>query len=295
VANWANLKTLGFFDPIKALEKRVPGFISKYADKEDEFGFKLETFARWEPFFRFCYEDYFKVDIRGLENVPSAGPALFVGNHSGLLPVDAGMLSVALLNHHKSPLLVRYLVTDWFFTVPGMKDWVTETGQVRATLDNATRLLAKNEFVGIYPEGLRGVGKTWKERYRMIDFHPGFVQLAIATQTPIIKVATVGGDEIFPNFVNIKELGRLIKFPFFPITPGFPWLPFPLYMFPLPVRWMINIHAPIKLDYPPEKAHDRKLVLQIAREIQYDIQRDLNKLLRERKSMFTGWDEPDDA
>ena len=124
----------------------------------------------------------------------------------------------------------------------------------------------------------------------MHDFHPGFVTLAIQTQTPIVPIATVGGDEIFPNFANVKSLSRLIKLPFFPLTLTFPWLPFPLMYVPLPVRWLMKVHEPIKLDYPPERAGDRKLTLGIAREIQYMIQRDLNELLRERKSVFSGWD-----
>ena len=99
---------------------------------------------------------------------------------------------------------------------------MAETGQVRATLANAEKLLAKEEIVGIYPEGLRGVGKTFPERYRVLDFHPGFVQLAIATQTPLIPVATIGGDEIFPNFVNLRAFAQLLKMPFFPVTPAFP-------------------------------------------------------------------------
>ena len=89
VANWQNLKTLGFVDPLGALKKRCPEFVKRYADEEDEFGFKIDVFARWEPFFRFCFEDYFKVEVRGLENVPRDGSALFIGNHSGLLPIDA--------------------------------------------------------------------------------------------------------------------------------------------------------------------------------------------------------------
>jgi 1-acyl-sn-glycerol-3-phosphate acyltransferase len=255
----------------------------------------LETFARWEPIFRFCYEDYFKVDCRGIENIPENGRAILVGNHSGLLPLDGAMITIAMCNSHKSPRRVRYLVTDWFFTLPRrVGEWVSETGQVRATLENAQKLLDRDELVGVYPEGLRGVGKAFPERYRLLDFHPGFVQLAISTQTPIIPVATVGGDEIFPNFVNLKAVGRLLKMPFFPITPTFPWMPFPHMFIPLPVHWLINVHKPIDLGYPPEKANDRKLVLKIAREIQYDIQRDLNKLLRERKSLFTGWD-PDET
>jgi 1-acyl-sn-glycerol-3-phosphate acyltransferase len=295
VANWQNLKTLGFVDPLGALKKRCPEFVKRYADEEDEFGFKIDVFARWEPFFRFCFEDYFKVEVRGLENVPRDGSALFIGNHSGLLPIDAGMLAIPLLHSLKPPRRVRYLVTDWFFNVPGVRDWVVDTGQVRATLENAEKLISKGELVGIYPEGLRGVGKTFRERYRLIDFHPGFVQLAISTGTPIIPVATVGGDEIYPNFVNLKGMARELRMPFFPVLLTFPWLPFPLYFFPLPVKWMIHIHPPIKLDYPPEKAKDRKLCLRIAREIQYDIQRDLNAMLRERKSLFTGWDPEDES
>lgn len=215
---------------------------------------------------------------------------MLVGNHSGLLPIDAAMLSVAAVNLHPNPRRIRYVVTDWFFSLPGVREWIMETGQVRATAENARKLLDNNEIVGIYPEGLRGVGKTFRERYRLIDFHPGFVQIAIATQTPLVLVASVGGDEIFPNFVNVKSVSQLLKMPFYPLTPTFPWLPFPLMFFPLPVRWVIQLNKPIDLGYPRERATDKKLTLRLAREIQYEIQRELNKLLRERKSVFTGWD-----
>jgi len=291
VANWSNLKTLALRDHLNALAKRNPSYFEKYDGLEDEFGFDLGTFAKWEPFFRFLFEDYFKVEVRGIEHIPETGRTLLVGNHSGLLPLDGAMITVAMCNFHKSPRRVRYLTTDWFFQVPGLGPWIRETGQVRATLENARTLLDNEEIVGVYPEGIRGVGKPFKDRYRVLGFHPGFVQMAIEKQTPIIPVATVGGDEIFPNFVNVKEIARLLHMPFFPITPTFPWLPFPLMFFPLPVRWLINIHEPIHLDYPPEKARDKKLVLSLAREIEYVIQKDLNDLLRRRKSTFTGWDE----
>lgn len=287
---WSPIQALTPEDALIALNKRNPSFCQLYADKEDEFGFKLETFARWERYFRFLFEEYFKVKVQGIENIPSEGPVLLVGNHSGLLPIDGALLTIAMCNAHPAPRRVRYLATDWFFSVPGLKEWSMGTGQVRATKENAMKLLANDEIVGIYPEGIRGVGKTFRERYRLHDFHPGFVQLAIATQTPLIPIATVGGDEIFPNFVNIRSLSRLLKMPFFPVTLTFPWLPFPMPFVPLPVRWLIKVHKPIKLDYPPEKANDRKLVLKITREIQYQIQRDLNELLRERKSVFSGWD-----
>lgn len=290
MATWTHLQKIGLDDPLKALSQRCPSYYSRYAGADDEFGYRLETFARWMPLFDFLYEDYFKVELRGIDNIPAEGRALLVGNHSGLLPIDGAMITIAMCHEHESPRRVRYLATDWFYQVPGLAEWVAETGQVRATKENATKLLDRGELVGIYPEGLRGVGKPYAERYRMMDFHPGFVQLAISTQTKLIPVATVGGDEIFPNIVNLKTVARIVQMPFFPVTWAFPWLPFPYMFLPLPVRWMISIKEPIDLGYPPEKATDKKLVLRLAREIQHDIQSDLNRLLRERKSTFTGWD-----
>lgn len=286
-------------DPLERLTRVHPSFAARYKDEKDPFGYSLETFAAWEPYFRFLYEDYFKVEVRGIENIPGEGRGILVGNHSGLLPLDGAMISMGMCNKHASPRRIRYLVTDWFFSVPGLSDWMTATGQVRATLDNAKKLLEMGELVGIYPEGIRGVGKPFRERYRVLDFHPGFVQLALATQTPLIPVATLGGDEIYPEVTNMRRMARFLKMPFFPITLTFPWLAFPLYFIPLPVRWMINVHKPIKLDYPPEKAKDRKLVLQLTREIQYQIQRDLNDMSSRRKFFFTGhpadFDESEDS
>jgi 1-acyl-sn-glycerol-3-phosphate acyltransferase len=275
---------------LKGFAQRNPSFVSRYSGEQDEFGFDLESFAVWEPFFRFLYEEYFRVTVHGIENIPAEGRGILIGNHSGLLPVDAAMMAVAMCHIHKSPRRIRYLVTDWFFTTPMLSEWVLEMGQVRASLENARALLDRDELIGIYPEGVRGVGKPFRDRYRVLDFHPGFVQLAIATQTPLIPVATIGGDEIYPEYVNVKSIAKLLGMPFFPVTPSFPWLPFPLMLFPLPVHWMIHVHKPIALGYPPEKASDRKLIHRLAREIQYDIQRDLNHMFKERRHLFTSPD-----
>jgi len=274
-------------DPLATFARRNASYVERYQGQEDPFGYSLSTFALWEPLFRFLFEDYFKVEIKGIENIPGDGAAILVGNHSGLLPLDGAMISMAMTSQHPKPRRVRYLATDWFFTLPGLCDWVRETGQVRATRANALKLLEMEELIGIYPEGTRGVGKPFRERYRLLDFHPGFVQLAIETGTPLIPVSTLGGDEIYPEFVNLKKLARFIGMPFYPLTLTFPWLPFPLYLIPLPVCWKIHIHKPIKLDYPKEAANDRKLVLKLAREVQYQIQNEVNEMLASRQSLFS--------
>jgi 1-acyl-sn-glycerol-3-phosphate acyltransferase len=287
MVTWKDIQTLRSQDPVESFARRNPSFYSRYVGQEDEFGFSLETYAKWEPMFCFLYEEYFKVKIQGIENIPGNGRGLLIGNHSGLLPLDGAMLTMGMCHLHSEPRRVRYLITDWFFSLPGLSTWMRETGQVRGTLENAKKLLDKGELVGIYPEGIRGVGKVFRERYRLIDFHPGFVQLAIATQTPIVPIATIGGDEIYPNFVNLKQMAQAFGMPFWPTGLGFPWLPFPVNFIPLPIKWFVEVGKPIDLGYPADKATDKKLVLSLAREIQYDIQSTLNRLLRQRKSLFT--------
>ncbi len=219
MVTWKSIQT-SLKDPLKALEERNPSYFARYAGEEDEFGFNLETFAKWEPVFRFCYEEHFKVRVRGIENIPSEGAALLIGNHSGLLPLDGAMITMAMSSYHPAPRRVRYMITDWFFQLPGINEWMMETGQVRATLENARKLIDNEELVGIYPEGLRGVGKTFKERYRILDFHPGFVQLAIERQVPLIPVATVGGDEIFPKFRQHQDISSNAENAVFPGDTG---------------------------------------------------------------------------
>ncbi len=281
------LLTLLRKDPIKYLKEDRPKYYEKYCHDVDEFGYDLYTLAHCEPAFQYLFEEHFKIKLTGLENIPSSGPALLVGNHSGMLPIDAVMLTMAMCKLHPEPRRIRYLVTDWFFKVPGLLNWMTQTGQVRATLDNAIKLVDKGELVGIYPEGIKGVSKPVKQKYRLIDFNPGYVKLAISKNLPIIPVATLGGDETYMVLKNVNKIARLVKMPFFPITPLFPWLPFPLMFFPLPIQWQINIHKPIYLNLDPSMANNRRTVLNISREIQYIIQKDLNEMYANRRSLFS--------
>jgi len=285
------LKLVESCAPLESFKRRFPAYCSRYA-AEDKFGFKLETCANLENVVRFLFEDYFKVRVAGLENIPREGGAILAGNHSGLISLDGLMLCVAACCLHPAQRRVRYLVDPWLSTIPWLWDLLRQSGQVAASLTNAVGLLDQGELVGIYPEGCQALSKTLSQRYKQLPYDPAFVQLAIYTRSPIIPVATIGGDEIYPNFINIGSLARLLGVPYFPTTLTFPWLPFPSMLIPLPVPWLISIGRPIDLDYPPEKAYDRALVARIANELQAQIQQDLDRLLCRRKSLFAGWDDP---
>ena len=269
----------------KRVIQRVEYF-SRYEGVEDEFGFDPETVKRWQPFFQFLYEEYFQVETTGLENIPAEGRGVLVGNHSGTLPVDAFMLFSGVLTHHSAPRRIRCLTHNSLLNTKVVKDVIRGYGGVPATYDVACKLLENDELVNFYPEGPRGTGKLFSMRYRLYDFDPGFVKAAIATGSPIIPITTVGADEIYPLLANIKSIARLMGTPYWPITPTFPLLPYSTSCLPLPIKFYIKIGKPIYLNYPPEKASDKKLRLKICREIQYGIQHDMNSLLRERKSPF---------
>ena len=276
------------FIPRKIIKRSE--YYSRYEGKTDPYGFSPETVEKWHPIFQFFYEEYFHVKTVGLENIPAEGRAVLAGNHSGVLPIDAFMTSTAVLLHHKEPRRIRYLAHDFLLSNKYSSELLKGFGGVPARYEVAKELIEDEELVFFYPEGTRGTGKPFSQRYRLQDFDPGFVKAALETGSPIIPVTTVGGDEIYPMLFNLKWVANLLGTPYWPVTPTFPLMPYPVACLPLPIKFLINIGKPIHLDYPPEKASDKKLRMRLAREIQYDIQRELNSLLRERKSPFAGWE-----
>jgi 1-acyl-sn-glycerol-3-phosphate acyltransferase len=275
------------------LRQRVihrPEFYSRYRDQPDEFGFNSETIKRWQPFLQFLFEGYFEVRTIGVENIPDCGRAVLVGNHGGVLPVDAFMTFMAVLLQHHSPRRIRCLSHNFLRSNRFVKDLVCGFGGVPDKYSVAKKLLENDELVHFYPEGARGTGKHFSMRYRLCDFNPGFVKAAITTGSPIIPITTFGCDEIYPLLGNLKSVARLLGAPYWPITLTGPWFPFITSCVPLPIKLLIKVGEPLTLNYPPEKASDRQLLLRVTRSVQFDMQRELNSLLHQRISPFRGWD-----
>lgn len=264
-------------------------FYQRYADDRDCYGFNVNTIKKWDPFFHFFYRQYFNVKVVGLDNFPKEGGAVLVGNHSGVLPVDAFMLFEAMLHEHSDPRRIRFLSHNFLRESPIAKEIVCGFGGIEASYAAAIKELERGELVFFYPEGARGTGKPYSMRYRLNDFDPGFVKAAIATGSPIIPITTIGGDEIYPLLANCKTLARFLGAPYWPITATYPWLPFPANCLPIPVKFLIQIGKPIHLDIATAEASNRRLRLKLCKEVQYEIQRQINALLRTRKSPFSDW------
>lgn len=255
----------------------------------DDFGFDKDlTEHVLLPSLRPLYDSWFRVETRGLDNVPNVGGALIVANHSGTIPVDALMTTLALHDHHPAQRCLRLLGADLVFSLPIVAPLARKSGNTLACNADAERLLTNDEIVGVFPEGFKGIGKPFSERYKLQRFgRGGFVSAALRTGKPIIPVSIVGAEEIYPLIGNNKTLARLLGLPYVPITPLFPWLG-PLGLIPLPSKWIIEFGEPIETAHlgGAAAADDPMLVFNLTDQVRETIQSTLYTLLMQRRSVF---------
>ncbi len=253
----------------------------------DEFGFDREWTESMLPFFRFLYRHYWRVRVEGLENVPGDSAALLVSNHAGVLPYDGAMIRMALFDDHPAHRHARALILSAFFGVPIASWFLRRTGNTLAHPDDAERLLRDRDLVLVFPEGAKGTGKPFKERYKLRRFgRGGFVSIALRTGAPIIPVSVVGSEEVHPMLANVTPVASAIGMPYFPLTPTFPWLG-PLGLLPLPSSWVIRFHEPIATGtHGPDDADDAAVVMRLTDLVRDTIQAGLYASLEERGSVF---------
>jgi len=256
----------------------------------DQFGFDPEfNSAVLMPAALALYRNWFRVRLRGVERVPAAGPALIVANHSGVLPLDAIMLQAGIYAEHAASRNLRLLGADLVYTLPVLASLARRSGHTRADPEQARALLAAGEIVGVFPEGFKGIGKPFAERYRLQRFgRGGFARTALQAGVPLIPCAIVGAEEIYPMLGNAEPVARLLRLPYFPLTPLFPWLG-PIGAVPLPSNWLIELCDPIPTAglMPAAGEPDQRLVARLAEQVRDTIQAKLDELVVQRGPAFS--------
>ncbi|MGW4326773.1 lysophospholipid acyltransferase family protein [Nocardia sp. NPDC004573] len=256
----------------------------------DEFGFDehlLESVIL--PALRPLSDLWFRVEVSGMDNLPEAGGALIVANHAGTVPLDGLMLQLAVHDRHPKQRALRLLAADLIFETPVLGVLARRAGHTLACREDAERLLRSGELTGVFPEGFKGVGKQYTDRYKLQRFgRGGFVAAAVRTGVPIIPCSIVGSEEIYPKLADLKPLARLLGLPYFPVTPLFPHLGL-LGAVPLPSKWYIEFGTPIPTTpYEPEAADDPMTMFEVTDQVRETIQQTLYKLLTKRRNVFTG-------
>lgn len=252
----------------------------------DEYGFDPEVTERFfMAALRPIAQQWFRIEVRGIENIPAEGGALVVSNHSGTIPVDGLMTMVSIHDHAGRHL--RPLGADLVFRLPFVGALARKGGATLACNEDAERMLRGGELVGVWPEGFKGIGKPFSDRYKLQRFgRGGFVSAALRTGVPIIPLSVVGAEEIYPLVGNIPSLARLLGVPYIPITPFFPLLG-PLGLVPLPSKWLLEFGEPIRTDeYDAGAAEDPMLVFNVTDQVRETIQQTLYSLLVQRESVF---------
>jgi 1-acyl-sn-glycerol-3-phosphate acyltransferase len=252
----------------------------------DEYGFDPEVAERLLlATLRPIAQKWFRVEVRGVENLPTEGGALVVSNHSGTLPMD-GLMTMLSIHDHTGRFL-RPLGADLVFRMPVVSSLARKGGATLACNEDAERMLAGGELVGVWPEGFKGIGKPFHDRYKLQRFgRGGFVAAALRTGVPIVPLSVVGAEEIYPLVGNVPSLARLLGIPYVPITPFFPLLG-PLGLVPLPSKWLLEFGEPIRTDeYDDGAADDPMLVFNVTDQVRETIQQSLYALLGERTSVW---------
>lgn len=275
------------FDFLKGVFHRTQ---RNFKDVEvDEFGMDPVMVKKIKPLFDFLYYKYWRVKTTGIENIPNEGRALVVGNHSGTLPYDGSMLAAAIYNEHPVRQDARFLVENFVYHMPILGSLMYRIGGVRACPENAERLLQKGHLVVVFPEGVKGIGKYFKDRYKLQRFgRGGFIKLCIKTQSPLIPVGIVGAEEIHPILFKSNTLAKTIGVPYIPITPTFPFLGL-LGAVPFPTKWSIHFGKPVSFQKYRRKTLDDEITIhKLSEMVRGEIQDILFDLLKKRRSVWNG-------
>ncbi|MDC3959129.1 lysophospholipid acyltransferase family protein [Polyangium jinanense] len=228
----------------------------------------------------FFHRFYFRTIVSGIERVP-ASRVLFVANHSGQIPMDGVIIAASMFLDAEPPRIVRSMVEKWSQTLPFVSTFFSRVGQVVGVPENARRLLELGEAILVFPEGVRGVTKTFAERYKLTDFGLGFMRLALETNTPIVPVSVIGAEEQYISLGNFRRVAKTLHLPSFPILPQ---LLVPGGILPLPTRYRITFGEPMRFDGDPDD--DDAIIEEKVLRVKATIQSMLNRGLKERRSVF---------
>jgi 1-acyl-sn-glycerol-3-phosphate acyltransferase len=257
----------------------------------DDWGRSQRVFDLMEPLLDFYYRYWFRVEQRGVENVPSEGGALLVSNHSGALPPDAPMIMQTIRHEHPDPRPLYMLGEHWFKGYPGVGMLTNKLGLVAAHRANAQRLLRdEGRLAIVFPEGQKASRKLYWQRYRLRRFgRGGFVRTALEAGVPIVPIAVVGAEEAMPIFAHVPLLQRLTGLIYFPVNHAFPHFGLAAALMYLPAKFKIRFLEPVDLSgYTAKDADDLALVQAIAEEVRARIQSELDRLLSARSSVWFG-------
>jgi 1-acyl-sn-glycerol-3-phosphate acyltransferase len=253
----------------------------------DPFGLEIESAMLAFALARLVYKHWFRVESHGVENVPLKGPVLITPNHSGVLPIDGAMIGVDLARNLETPRVMRAVVDNFAGFLPFVNTLFYRFGQIIGARRNFEELLRQGELVVVFPEGHKGTGKSYRDRYKLRKFNVGFMELSLLNRTPVVPAAVIGAEEQYPYMIDLKPLARALNFPYMPVTPLMIALG-PLGLLPLPTKYTIYYGEPLHFyrDHSPETVKDPETIYRLVEQVRTRVQELIDLGLRQRKGVF---------
>jgi len=245
----------------------------------EPFGLDLDTVRVSVAVAAYFYRWWFRVECEGVNSVPD-GRILIVSNHAGQVPIDGVMVAMALALDKDKPRFARAMVERFIQEMPFLSVWFPRVGQVLGSPENAKRLLESEEALVVFPEGVKGISKTFDDRYNLAPFGPGFMRLALETNTPIVPVAVIGNEEQYPSVSNLKGLASILGLPALPVIPQL----FMGMLLPLPTKYRIQFGEPLYFTGDPDD--EDAIIDEKVWRTQATVQSMVNRGLKERKAIF---------
>lgn len=273
-------------DVLSSTQNNVEERLAHTATEVNEYGFDPFGFhrERAKPFFTACtllYEKYFRAEAHDIARVPT-GRVMLVANHAGQIPTDGLLIAAAMLNVAEPPRVVRGMSEYWLGALPWLNEIARSMGTAVGTPATCAEMLKRNECVLVFPEGVRGLNKTYAQRYTLQPFGAGFMRLALETKTPIVPVGVIGTEEQQIGIANLSKLGKRFGMPSLPVTLSFPWLG-PLGLLPLPVKVHLHFGKPLYFSGSADDEVGVHEKVDAVREALTDL---LQEGLRQRRGIF---------
>lgn len=242
----------------------------------DPFGFDPEFLKYVGPPAYWLFKKYFRTEVHDIENIPDTGRVMLVANHSGQIAVDGAIIGSACIFEKNPPRMIRSMVEYWVPTIPFVSWMLARAGQVTGTRENARIILNREGCLCVFPEGVRGISKTYDRAYELADFGLGFMRLALETNTPIVPIGVVGGEEQIPSVYNFRPIADALGMPAFPIAPTGPVV--------LPVKYRLYFGEP--MHFEGESDDEDKIIRAKVEQVKTEIDSLLTRGLSERKGYF---------
>ena len=246
------------------------------------------------PVLRILLKHYFRTEAEGLENIPREGPFLVVSNHNGgpILP-DTWMMLAIYWSEFGAARPGYAVVHDFAFRVPVVKTFLGKVGAIRASRENARKILEMGGPLVVYPGGTEDCFKSfWKRHKICFENRTGFIRLALEKKVPILPVVSTGGHEVYFTLLSSRKLAkwtglsRWARVKSCPVNVGLPWgiwmtgfLPY----IPLPAKLKFKVGTLIHLEPPPSRAMENGFVEASYRRVVHIMQGMLEELAAERR------------